>query len=44
MIYCTSLTSIKHCGTEAEWNAISKGESRDEDIGDYTNKFNYEAE
>ena len=44
MIYCTGLTSIKHCGTEAERNAISKGESRDEDIGDYTNKFNYEAE
>ena len=23
---CTGLTSIKYCGTEAEWNAIEKGE------------------
>ena len=41
---CTSLTSIKYRGTEAEWNAITKGSRWDFGTGNYTITHNYEGE
>ena len=42
--YCTSLTSIKYRGTEAQWNAITKGDSWDYETGNYTITYNYEGD
>ena len=42
--YCKSLTSIKYRGTEAEWNAITKGSSWDSYAGSYTITYNYTEE
>ena len=42
--HCSSLTSIKYRGTEAEWNAISKGSFWDYDTGNYTITYNYTGE
>ena len=42
--YCYSLTSIKYCGTEEEWNAISKGSYWDYNTGNYTITYNYIGE
>ena len=41
---CTSLKSIKYRGTEAEWNAISKGYNWNYDTGNYTITYNYDGE
>ena len=41
---CSNLTSIKYCGTEEQWNAISKGEDWDCDTGNYTIIYNYTGE
>ena len=41
---CSSLTSIKYRGTEAQWNAITKGDSWDYDTGNYTITYNYKGE
>lgn len=41
---CTSLTSIKYCGTEEEWDAISKGSHWDIDIDSCTIIYNYTGE
>ena len=38
---CTLLSSIKYCGTEAQWNAISKGRSWNDYTGWYTITYNY---
>ena len=38
---CNSLTSIKYCGTEEDWSAISKDSYWDYDTGDYTITYNY---
>lgn len=40
--YCTSLTSIKYHGTQAEWNAISKGNGWNLFTGSYTITYNYQ--
>ena len=40
---CTGLTSIYFNGTEAEWNAITKGSYWDDNTGDYTVYFTEEA-
>lgn len=37
---CTALTSIRYGGTEAQWNAITKGSSWDSNTGDYTVTYN----
>ena len=42
--YCRSLTSIKYRGTQAEWDAISKGEHWNTLIGNYTITYNYTEE
>ena len=42
--YCTSLTSINYRGTQAQWNAISKGFSWDYNTGNYTITYNYTGE
>ena len=39
---CTSLTNINYPGTEAEWNAISKGSDWDRFAGNYAITYNYE--
>ena len=39
--YCTSITSIKYRGTEAQWNAISKGSECFSDIGSFSIIYNY---
>ncbi|MBE6703479.1 MAG: hypothetical protein E7585_08760 [Ruminococcaceae bacterium] len=39
--YCTGLTIINYRGTEAQWNAISKGSKWDYNTGDYTIVYNY---
>ena len=41
---CTSLTSIKYRGTEAQWQAISKGSEWDYGTGNYTVTYNYDEE
>ncbi len=41
---CTSLTSIKYRGTQAQWNAISKGDYWDYDAGNCTITYNYDGE
>ena len=41
---CTGLTSIKYCGTEDEWNNISKGYDWNDNTGDYTITYNYDGE
>ena len=38
---CTSLTTINYTGTEAQWNAITKGSSWDAFTGDYAITYNY---
>ena len=38
------LTSIKYRGTEAQWNAISKGSNWNSYIGSYKITYNYEGE
>ena len=38
---CTSLTSIKYRGTQAQWNAISKGYDWNYNAGSYTITYNY---
>ncbi len=40
--YCRSLTSIKYRGTQAEWNAISKGYNWNYSTG-YTITYNYQG-
>ncbi len=39
--YCKSLTEINYRGTEAEWNAITKGTDWDEYTGEYVVNYNY---
>ena len=41
---CTGLTSVKYRGTEAQWNAISKGYDWDYMTGNYTITYNYTGE
>ena len=41
---CTSLTTINYTGTEAEWNAISKGYDWNDGTGSYTINYNYKPE
>ena len=38
---CTILTTINYCGTEEEWNAISKSSYWDDGAGNYTIVYNY---
>ena len=38
---CVSLTSIKYCGTEEQWNNISKGSDWDSNTDNYTITYNY---
>ena len=38
---CTSLTTINYTGTEAQWNAITKGSDWDTCTGCYTITYNY---
>ena len=38
---CSSLTSINYRGTQAQWNAISKGSSWNSYTGNYTIHYNY---
>ena len=38
---CSSLTTINYCGTEAQWNAITKYSDWDYGTGDYTIVYNY---
>ncbi|MBQ9085097.1 MAG: leucine-rich repeat domain-containing protein [Clostridia bacterium] len=42
--YCTSLTSIKYRGTQAQWNAITKGTDWIYNTGPYTITYNYTGE
>ena len=39
--YCVSLKSIKYRGTEAQWNAISKGSGWSSNAGNYGITYNY---
>ena len=41
---CSSLTSIKYRGTEAEWDAISKGSAWNSGTSNYTITYNYTEE
>ena len=41
---CNSLTSIKYRGTQAQWNAISKGSGWSSNTGSYTITYNYTGE
>jgi len=41
---CTSLTSIKYRGTEAQWNSISKGSYWNSGTGKYAITYNYTDE
>ena len=41
---CYRLTSVKYCGTQEQWNAISKGYGWDYDTGNYTITYNYKGE
>lgn len=41
---CSSLTSIEYRGTEAQWNAISKGSDWNHNTGSYTITYNYTGE
>ena len=41
---CTRLAIINYCGTEAEWDAISKGNYWDYSTGNYTIIYNYTKE
>ena len=41
---CVSLESIKYCGTEAEWNEISKGNDWNYNAGSCTMTYNYTDE
>ena len=41
---CDSLRSIKYRGSEAQWNAITKGDSWDYSTGNYTITYNYTGE
>ena len=41
---CSNLTSIKYRDTEARWNAISKANLWDNNIGGYTVHYNYTEE
>jgi len=38
---CTNLTSIKFRGTQAQWNAITKGSNWNYSTGNYTITYNY---
>ena len=40
---CTNFESINYCGTEEQWNTISKSEYWDTYVGDYTIIYNYVA-
>ena len=40
--YCSSLTDIYYTGTEAEWNAITKGDDWDFNTPAYTLHFNHQ--
>ena len=40
-LYCSSLKNINYRGTEAQWNAISKGNDWDSNTGSYTITYNY---
>ena len=42
--WCISLTSIKFRGTEAQWNAITKGSNSDFNTGGCTITYNYKGE
>jgi hypothetical protein len=39
---CNSLTSIKYCGTQDQWNAISKGFCWNSNTGSYTITYDYQ--
>lgn len=41
---CESLAVIEYCGTEEQWNAITKGNYWDSDAGAYTITYNYTGE
>ena len=41
---CSKLTSIKYRGTQAQWNAITKGSSWNYNTGRYTITYNYDGE
>ena len=41
---CDSLTSIKYRGTQAQWNAITKGDDWNLGTGSYTITYNYTGE
>ena len=41
---CSSLTSIKYRGSQAQWKAISKGYNWNCDTGNYTITYNYTGE
>ena len=41
---CKALTSINYRGTEAEWNAVIKGEGWDSSTGSYKMTYNYGGE
>ena len=38
---CSNLANINYCGTEKEWNEISKGLNWDIETGNYTITYNY---
>lgn len=42
--YCESLKLINYCGTEEQWNAISKGNSWDDSTSNHTITYNYTGE
>ena len=41
---CSSLTSVKYRGTEAQWNAITKGTYWNNNTGNYTITYNYKGD
>jgi hypothetical protein len=41
---CTSLKKINDCGTQTQWNAISKGNEWSSNTGSYTITYNYKDE
>lgn len=42
--YCSRLTSVKYRGTEAQWNAITKGDFWNSYTGNYTIIYNYKGD
>ena len=43
-LYCSGLTNINYCGTEEQWNAITKDSGWDSHTGNYTITYNYTGE